>query len=152
MESCKYSKLATLTAFPKKRERLLLWLLQGAGSTVFLLQNKARHNAVEAEEAWDWEQKRKVGRRERGSRSWLGLGGEALELSCFKHNVGQPPHVSGRTFTSQVSLSPGEIERQPKPTQGPGGETGAVQAGKADRRRGSQVFCSIIIALKVPDM
>lgn len=47
-----------------------------------------------------------MGRRKRGSRSWLGLGGKSLDLSCIEHKVAKPTCAPGRTSTPQDQPCP----------------------------------------------
>lgn len=101
-----HSTFETFCCFFKKRRTFLI--MENLESCVQgpLLQDKAQHNAAELGAPWGWEQRRKAGRTEGESRSWLGFNGKALDLSCVKHKAAKPTCASGRASTPQHPSCP----------------------------------------------
>lgn len=111
VESCKQgetrrSTFATSCCFFKRGRAFLIMGNLGSWVQGPLLQDKAQHNAVEPGAPRCWEERRKVGSRKGGSRSWPGLGGEGLDLFCMNHEVAKPTHAPGRAPTLQDPLCP----------------------------------------------
>lgn len=84
--------LPPFPAFSKKGEHFSPWAIWEAGSRVPFCKTRPSTMQWEPGAPWRWERRRKAGRRKRGSRSYLGLGGKALDLSCIKHKVAKPIH------------------------------------------------------------
>lgn len=114
-----------------------------------IFQDKIQHNALEPEAPRCFEHRRKAGRREQRSRSWLSMGGKVLDLSHMKHKMAKPTHAPGRTATHRMSHVPGAPRTEMRCRLNRG--KGAVQAGKPGHKRGPQASCSIKTALEVPE-
>lgn len=111
VESCKEeetrrSAFATFCCFLKKRRIFLIMGNWESWVQCPLLQDKAQHNAVEQGAPWGWEQRRKAGTTEGESRSWLGFGGKALDLSCIEHKATKPICAPGRASPPQDPSCP----------------------------------------------